>query len=71
MPDQTTILTWGCMLLGAWLAGYAIYSVKVGRTRGYYADHRYARGEDAGFERWVWLRLVLGLVCLAVGLLVL
>lgn len=31
MPDQTAILAWGCVFLGAWLVGYALYSMKVGR----------------------------------------
>ena len=69
MPEQTTIIAWGCVFLGAWLAGYALYSIKTGRTRGYYQDHRYsAENDDVRFDVWVWFRLLLGVVCLAAGL---
>jgi len=70
MPDQTTILAWGCVFLGLWLAGYALYSISMGKTRGYYQDHRYLADEgDGRFDRWVWIRLVLGVGCLLLGLL--
>jgi hypothetical protein len=69
MPDQTTILAWGCIFIGAWLAGYALHSIRRGKTRGYYQDHRYdATAGDVRFDLWVWLRFVLGVGCLALGL---
>ena len=72
MPDQSTILAWGCVLLGAWLAGYALYSIRVGKTRGYYQDHQYRADDNTvQFNRWVWFRLLMGLGCLAAGLLAL
>ncbi len=72
MPDESTILAWGCVFLGAWLAGYALYSIQQGRTRGYYQDHEYRAGDSsAGFNRWVWFRLVMGLGCLIVGIIAL
>ena len=72
MPDQSTILAWGCVFLGAWLASYALYSVRTGRTRGYYQDHEHrATDSPGGFNRWVWFRLVMGLGCLAMGIIAL
>jgi len=69
MPDQTTILAWGCVFLGAWLAGYALYCIRTGKTRGYYQDHRYRADEgDVRFDFWVWFRFVLGVGCLVIGL---
>jgi hypothetical protein len=39
-----------------------------GRTRGYYQDHRYEQGQEgSAYGRWVWGRLVLGLICFAAG----
>ena len=69
MPDQTTVLAWGCVFLGLWLAGYALYSMKMGKTRGYYQDHRY-RSDEGGnrFDSWVCFRLLLGVGCLVMGL---
>ena len=67
MPDPTTLLAWSCIALGGWLAGYALYARWTGRMRGYYQDHEYAEG-SAGFARWFWIRLVLGLVSLVLGI---
>lgn len=68
MADQTTLLAWACVALGAYLAGFALNSMRTGETRGYYRDHRYRR-EEAGsdFNRWVWGRLILGGACLLTG----
>jgi hypothetical protein len=68
--DPNALLTWGCLLLGLYFAGYAVHSLKTGRTRGYYQDHRYERGER-GFSRWVWGRLIAGVVCAGFALLLL
>ncbi len=68
MSDPDTMWAWACIALGAWLAGYAVYSLKTGETRGYYQDHKH-RSDDANshFTPWVWFRLLLGVACLGMG----
>ena len=68
MTDPNTLLAWGCIFLGLYLSGYALRSLLSGRTRGYYRDHSYERDEEgSAYGRWVWGRLVLGLICFVAG----